>query len=95
MRALTILSFLLAAILVAMHVGAYSHAHSAQHDPNGYELMVVFFFGVPLAILLCVVSGIALKRTNAPRFWIPLGVGLLPILGWPMIFVLEWFRIIP
>jgi hypothetical protein len=95
MRALGILSFVLAAMLVALHVEAYSRAHSALHDPNGYDTMVVFFYGVPLAILVCLVSSTALKRTKARRFWIPLGVGLLPILGWPMVFVLEWLRLIP
>jgi len=95
MRALTIISFFLATLLVALHVGAYSHAHSADRDPNGYEMMVVFFFGVPLAIFVAAVSGFALRRTKAKRFWIPLGVGLLPILGWPVIFILEWLRLIP
>ena len=95
MRAFTIISFSLVALLVALHVTAYSHAHSAERDPNGYEDMVVFFYGVPLAILVSIVSGVALKRTKAKRFWIPLGVGLLPVLGWPVVFILEWLRLIP
>jgi hypothetical protein len=91
MRGLTIVTFVLAALLVVAHIGALASAG----DPNGGAIIPLFFCGVPLAILVSIVSGIALKKTKAKRFWIPLGIGLLPVIGWPAIFVLESFKIIP
>ncbi len=91
MRALTVISFLLAALLVAIHVGAVF----TWSDPDNAGMMVAFFAGLPLAILVSVFSGVALAKTKSKRFWIPLGAGLFPVLGWPVVFVLEWMRIIP
>jgi hypothetical protein len=55
-----ILSFGLGALLIVLHAGALLRSHSSSRDPNGYDLMVVFFFGVPLAIATSVVSAFAL-----------------------------------
>ena len=90
-----IAAWLLAAALVGLHALVLIRAFSPMRDPNGYDTMVVFFFGVPLAITTAVVSAVALKKTKAGSLWVPLAVGLLPVIGWPALFALEALRIVP
>jgi hypothetical protein len=76
--------YFLAVAFVAFvaYVGyCFIHAHSPQADPNGYEIMAVFYVGMPLAIATTVTAFLALRRYRQKRFWIPLGFGLLPIVG--------------
>jgi hypothetical protein len=95
MKNWTIVAFSLAALLVALHVEVIYRSNSTSRDTNGYDSMVAFFCGVPLAIATVGVSFTALNKTKNKRFIIPVILGLIPILGWPLIFVLESFSIIP
>ena len=95
MKIWSVISFGLATCLAALHGFVLYRLRSPQRDPNGYVYMVLFFCGVPLAITVVVVSVIALRTTKKKRFKIPLAIGALPLLGWPIIFLLESFRLIP
>lgn len=95
MKTWTAVTFGLAALLIIMHLGVLWQAHSPQRDPNGYEYMVLFFYGVPFSIAVAALSLVALKTKKAKRFRVPLAVGLLPLAAWPTIILLEFFRVIP
>ena len=95
MRNSQISAWLFATILVGLYVLVLVRAFSPMRDPNGYDSMVAFFFGVPLAIAATVSAYIGLRQSKDRSMWVPLIVGLLPIVGWPSLFVLEALRIVP
>ena len=59
-------------------------------DPQGYEMMVAFFFGLPLALAGLVCSGIAFWRGKIRHCAIPLFVSLAPVLSWPAVLIGEF-----
>ena len=95
MRNSQIAAWIFATLLVGLHCLVVVRSFSPMRDPNGYDSMVAFFLGVPLAIATAGSAIVGLKRSKDRSMWVPLIVGLLPIVGWPSLFVLEALRIVP
>ncbi len=95
MKVWTAITLGLAVLLVATHADVLWRAYSPQRDPNGYEQMVLFFYGLPLAVVVVITAMVALKTTKKKRFRVPLAVGSLPIVPWPTMLVLELLRVVP
>ena len=90
MRWVAAASYILTLGAVFAHVGLVSRWLGNGGDPNGYEMMVAFFYGVPLALAGLVCSVLAFWRGKIRHCIIPLIVSLAPILYWPSVLVSEF-----
>jgi hypothetical protein len=92
---LSILSYGSAICLISLHILVVYRTNSSLRDPNGYDWMVMFFYGIPLAFFTVFFSLFALMELKLKRFRIPLAIGMLPILSWAVILLLEICNISP
>ncbi len=92
---LRLLSFILATLLVILLVTVGVRTDGLQNDFEGYGSKVAFYFGGPLAFATASVSWVALQRSRQRRFWIPLVLGLMPIVvcGVALAAVLPWLML--
>ena len=90
MRWIVAASYVLALATLFAHVGLAGQSLGFGGDPNGYDIMVAFFYGVPLALAGLVCSLIAFRKGKTRHCIIPLIVCLVSVLYWPIIFVSEF-----
>lgn len=92
---LSIFSYGSAICLISLHIQAIYLINSPWRDPNGYDYMVMFFYGIPLAVFTIISSLYALRKLALKRFRITLAIGVLPISCWAIIILLEICNISP
>jgi hypothetical protein len=90
MRWIAIASYILALGAMVAHAGLVATWFGAAGDPQGYEMMVAFFYGVPLGLAGLVLSVVAFWRGKIRHCAIPLFVNLAPVLGWPAALLIEF-----
>jgi hypothetical protein len=77
MKALKSAAFVLAGMFLTLLVVAGFRAPALRHGDET-EIAIWAACGLALAVATILGSFRALRRTKEPRFWIPLGIGLLP-----------------
>jgi hypothetical protein len=90
MRWIALASYILTFGALVAHAGVVAKWFGTSGDPQGYESMVAFFYGVPLALAGLVCSGIAFWRGNIRHCAIPLFVSLAPVLCWFAVLLIEF-----
>ena len=90
MRWVALASYILTLGSLVSHAGLVATWFGATGDPQGYEMMVAFFFGLPLALAGLVCSVIAFWRGKIRHCAIPLIVSLAPVLSWPAVLIVEF-----
>jgi len=90
MRWIASASYILTLGALVAHAGLVATWFGATGDPQGYEMMVAFFYGVPLAFAGLVLSVIAFWRGRIRHCAIPLFVSLAPVLCWPAVLLIEF-----
>ena len=90
MRWIVAASYVLALATIFAHAGLVGQWLGFGGDPNGYDMMVAFFYGVPLALAGLVCSIIAFLKGKTRHCIIPLVVSLVPVLYWPIVLVSEF-----
>ena len=90
LRRIALASYILTLGALVAHAGLVATWFGATGDPQGYEMMVAFFYGVPLAFAGLVLSVIAFWRGRIRHCAIPLFVSLAPVLCWPAVLLIEF-----
>ena len=90
MRWTALASYILTLGALVAHAVLVATWFGASGDPQGYEMMVAFFYGVPLALGGLVLSIIAWRRGKIRHCAIPLIVSLVPVICWPAVLLIEF-----
>ena len=90
MRWVALASYILTLGAMCAHAGLVVTWLGGSGDPQGYEMMVAFFYGLPLALAGLVCSVIAFWRGKIRHCAIPLIVSLAPVLSWPAVLIAEF-----
>ena len=90
MRPIAAASYILALGAVYAHLGLVGRLCGFSGDPNDYETMVAFFYGVPLAVAGVICSVLALRNGKIRHSVIPLIISFVPPLYWTVVLVAEF-----